>query len=548
MRYLKYVMIFSLVMTGMMSCKKYLDVNSDPDTPQTPDPSSIMPAMLAAIPRGIQFDSRYIGKFIQNWSANTAADVWDIHSHQGFPGISDNGGDIWRQTYYGLGLNLNYIINEGSRKSQWDYVGAAYALKAYMFQNCTDVYGDMIYTEAFQENKSTFKYDEQPVVYRGVDSLCRLALINLSRDDLKAENSVLAKGDFVYDGDKSKWIKFVNGILARNFMRYSNQPGFNNKEADSVIYYVDRSFTRIEDDFLIPFDASKNDDANFFGPFRNNMATFRQTHLITRLLDGTTLAGSSVFANRDPRIKHMLSASQDTTNRNGGYRSVEPGQGDPQNANTTSRTRVAVVWGDSLYANPSASVFSPGRGKYLFKDKVVSPVMTYSELQFLKAEAAHKKSPGSVVAYTAYINGIGAHFDFINRSIFPRGNLVLYNLNPITAAERAAYLAGSNVKKTAATLTLTDIMLQKYIALWAWGFVETWVDMRRYHYTDNDPATTQPIYKGFVVPANLNGINGGLLTTRIRPRYNSEYVWNRDELERIGATSPTYHVKPMWFQ
>ncbi|MBC7830069.1 MAG: SusD/RagB family nutrient-binding outer membrane lipoprotein [Chitinophagaceae bacterium] len=549
MRYLKYLIIFSVV-TGMMSCKKYLDINSDPDTPQTPDPSSIMPAMLSAIPRGIQFDARYIGKFIQNWSGNTSGDVWDIHSHQGFPGILDNGGDIWRQTYFGLGLNLNYIINEGIKKGQWDYVGAAYALKAYMFQNCTDVYGDMIYSEAFKENTSTFKYDEQQIVYRGVDSLCRLALSNLIRDDLNPASSILAKGDFVYDGDRAKWIRFVNGILARNFMRYSNKPNFNTTFADSVIYYVDRSFASGTDDFLIPFDASKNDDANFFGPFRNNMATFRQTHMIVRLLDGTTLAGSNVpFANRDPRIKHMLSASQDTMTGvvNGGYRSVEPGQGDPQNANTTSRTRVANLWGDSLYANPSASVFSPGRGKYLFKDKTVSPVMSYSELQFLKAEAALKKSPASAVAYTAYLNGIGAHFDFINRGIYPRGNVQLYNLNPISAAEKTGYLAGNNVKKTAAALTLTDIMLQKYIAMWGWGFVETWVDLRRYNYTGTDPVTTQPVYKGFIVPTNLIASNNGQLTTRIRPRYNSEYVWNREELDRIGATSPTYHVKPMWF-
>jgi len=547
MRYLKYLIIFTVII-GSIGCKKYLDINSDPDTPQTPDPSSIMPAMLSAIPRGIQFDARYIAKYIQNWSGNTSGDIWDIHSHQGFPGILDNGGDIWRQTYYGLGLNLNYIINEGAKKGQWDYVGAAYALKAYIFQNCTDVYGDIIFNEAFKENTSSFKYDEQQVVYRGVDSLCRLAISNLSRDDLNPASSILSKGDFVYDGDRSKWIKFVNGILARNFMRYSNKANFNTTLADSVIYYVDRSFVSGADDFLIPFDASKNEDANFFGPYRNNMATFRQTHMITRLLDGTTLAGDTVpYANRDPRIRHMLSASQDTSNGNGGYRSVEPGQGDPQNANTTSRTRVAVLWGDSLYANPSANIFNPGRGKYLFRDKAVSPVMSYSELQFLKAEAAMRKSTGSAVAFTAYQNGINAHFDFINRAVYPRGNAQLFTLNPISAAERARYLASNNVKKSAATLTLSDIMLQKYIAMWGWGFVETWVDLRRYHFTDPDQATGLPVYRGYIVPSNLSTFNGGNLATRIRPRYNSEYVWNRSELERIGATAANYHVKPMWF-
>lgn len=547
-RYFKYLVLLTVISTSI-GCKKYLDINSDPDTPQNPDPSSVMPAMLAGIPRGIQFDSRYVGKYAQNWAANTATDPWDVHSFQGFPTATDVGGDIWRQAYYGLGANLNYIIDEGTKKGQWDYVGAGYALKAYMFQNCTDVYGDIIYTEAFKENTSTFRYDDQSIVYRGVDSLCRLALANLSRDDINPAGSALSKGDFVYDGNKTKWIKFVNGILARNFIRYSNKANFKNTLADSVIYYVDASFSSGADDFLIAFDATKNDDANFFGPYRNNLASFRQTQMIVKLLDGTTLAGSNTpFANRDPRIRHMLSASQDTTNGNGGYRAVEPGQGDPQNANTTSRTRVAVPWGDSLYANPSANIFNPGRGKYLFRDKVVSPVMSYSELQFLKAEAAMLKSSGSTVAFTAYQNGIKAHFDFINRAIHPRGNAQLFTLNPISTAEINSYLASNNVKKSAATLTLTDIMLQKYIAMWGWGFVETWVDLRRYHYTDNDPATSQPVFKGYVVPTNLSAVNGGLLATRIRPRYNSEYVWNRDELERIGATSPIYHVQPMWFQ
>ena len=533
-----------LLTTGIFGCKKYLDVNSDPDTPQNPDPSSVMPAMLAGIPRGIQFDARYISKYIQNLGSTAAADVWDTHGFQGFPSALDNGGDIWRQAYYGLGANLNFIINEGLKKGQWDYVGAAYALKAYMFQNCTDVYGEIIFHEAFKENTSVFKYDEQPVVYAGVDSLCRLALYNLKRDDLNPANSALSKGDFVYDGNRAKWVKFVNGILARNFMRYSNKANFT-QLADSVIYYVDQSFTNGADDFLIPFDATKNDDTNFFGPYRNNMAAFRQTHMIVRYLDGTSFAGSTAYANRDPRIRHMLSASQDTTNGNGGYRSVEPGQGDPQNANTTSRTRVAAVWGDSLYANPSANRFDPSRGKYVWRDKVVSPIMSYSELQFLKAEAALRKS-NAALAYTAYINGINAHFDFINRTVYPRSNVQLYNGAPITAAERAAYLASPNVK-TAATLTYADVLGQKYIAQWGWNFVEQWVDLRRWHYTDTDPLGSGPVFRNYIIPSNLQAFNQGRLAYRIRPRYNSEYVWNRPELDRIGATLPDYHLKQTWF-
>ena len=536
--------IYGLVLIAsaisLNSCKKFLDINSDPDTPQDPDPSSVFPAMLSAIPRGTQYDARYIAKYIQNWNQSTASDVWDIHSFSGFPTATDIGGDIWRQAYYGLGANLNYIITEGSKKGQWDYVGAAQALKALMFQMCTDVYGEIIYSEAFKENTSVFRYDSQDSVYRGVDSLCRLALVNLARTDLDPSSQRLVKGDFAYDGNTAKWAKFVNGIMARNFLRYSNKANFNTAIADSVIKYANASFTVGTDDFIVAFDATRNDDANFFGPYRNNMAAFRAGNMIVKLLDGRSIAGTNAFVNRDPRIKHMLSTSNDTTGGSGGYRGVDAGLADPGAGNT----RAAVVWGDSLYANPSANVFNPGRGKYLFKDKSPSPVMTYSEILFMKAEAYMRKGLTGL-AHTNYLAGINAHFDFINRATWPRSGAQLYNTNPISTAERNSYLASANVK-TAATITLSDIMLQKYIAGWGWNFVETWVDMRRYHYTDLDPVAGTPIYKGFYTPA-LPAINTGRFAARIRPRYNSEYVWNRPELERIGATAADYHAKPMWF-
>jgi len=33
---------------------------------------------------------------------------------------------------------------------------------------------------------------------------------------------------------------------------------------------------------------------------------------------------------------------------------------------------------------------------------------------------------------------------------------------------------------------------------------------------------------------------------RIRPRYNSEYVWNQTGLAAIGALATNYHTKPLW--
>jgi len=540
------IAVLAATVLSTVSCKKYLDINTDPDTTQVPSNSSVFPAMLAAIPRGIQYDARYLGKYIQNWLTSGAnnQDTWDL---QGYVwNATDISGDIWRQTYYGLGKNLEYIITNGLQKGQNDYVGAAMVLKALMFQMSTDYNGEIIWTEAFQEGKVYFKYDEQQVVYQGIDSLCRAAISYLEKAEQTVGSNTLKIGDYSYNGDVTKWKRLAYGILARNYGHLTNKASY---KPDSVIKFVNNAMVNGNDDFLIPFDATKNDDTNFFGTYRNNLGSFRQSNFIVKLLDGTTLAGSSVKANRDPRLPHLLSASQDTTNGNGGYRGVDPGFGDPYSAVTTGANapkRVAVLWGDSIYNNPSASAFSTSTGKYLFKDKAVLPVMTYAEMQFLKAEAAFRKGDKNM-AYGAYLEGINAHFDFINRNYGSlRGASNIYNGSPISSAQRAAYLASPNVKHSAATLTLTDIMLQKYIALWGWGFVETWVDLRRYHYIDLDPATGEQVFKNFTLP-KFPSSNLGKPVYRVRPRFNSEQVWNYDELKRFGGDKVDYHTYEMWF-
>ena len=541
------IFILTLLVFSLSSCRKWIDINSDTDTPQNPGVSSVLPSQLAAIPRGIQFDSRYLGKYVQNWltsaASRTADLVWDKH---GWVGLSDISGDIWRQTYFGLGKNLDYIIDIGSKNGQWDYVGVAYALKAYMFQQATDYHGEIVFTEAFMENKAVFKYDSQQVVYRGIRQLCDTAISYLNRTDINPNMPKLAVGDYVYNGDVAKWRRFVYGLLARNYNNLINKPEY---EPQRVIEYADLALQSINDDFLIPFDATKTDDANFYGPFRDNLTFFRQSSFIVTLLDGTALTGSTAVPNRDPRIKHMLSASQDTTNGNGGYRGVNPGVGDPITATTgaEARKRVAVLWGDSIYINPrTAGVFIPNLGKYIFKDKAALPIMTYAEMRFIKAEAALRAN-NKPLALTAYTQGINAHFDFINRTSFPRGNNTIFNGAPISTAERNAYLNGPAVKRDANLLTYGDVMLQKYIALWGWGFVETWNDLRKYHYIEPDPLLpSMQVYRGFNLPAFEAG-NLGKPAYRVRPRFNSEYVWNRDELAKFGGLNSDYHTYETWF-
>ena len=89
-------------------------------------------------------------------------------------------------------------------------------------------------------------------------------------------------------------------------------------------------------------------------------------------------------------------------------------------------------------------------------------------------------------------------------------------------------------------------MGQKFIAQFGWAFVEAWTDQRRYHYTDMDPVAGTQVFRGFELPTNLHPNNGGRPVYRIRPRFNSDYVWNREELAKIGGLAFDYHTMPLW--
>ena len=170
-----------------------------------------------------------------------------------------------------------------------------------------------------------------------------------------------------------------------------------------------------------------------------------------------------------------------------------------------------------------ATGIPPLYGKFIFVNNAPLPLFTYAEMQFIKAEAAFTKGD-LTTALTAYQNGIRAHMDYTT----------------VSAANRDAYMTSAAVAQNTGELTLSHIMLQKYIAMWGHGVLETWVDIRRHDYDD-------AVYTGFVLPNPLFSFNNGKPAYRVRPRYNSEYVWNIAALEAIGATATDYHTKEQWF-
>jgi hypothetical protein len=506
-------------LTLASGCGEFLDVNENPNAPQTVTANLYLPPLLHWMVTGPASDGRFIGRYAQEWYLpGTSITTWD---RMGYDPGSDNGSQQFRDVYWSFGQNLVDMMNKAEAEQRWDLLGVGQILKAWGWQALTDIHGEIIVREAIDPSKFFFNYDPQEVAYQEVQRLLTLAIANLSRTDGAVDQAYLARGDRIYNGDRNRWRRFAWGLLAINYSHYTNKSSYL---PDSVIAFVDRALQSNADDALLTYPNTQNDDINFYGRTRNNLTLYRPTQFAVSLLNGQVFSGVV-----DPRLSRMMAPAPDGVFRGLDINVVGTG------ALTTAQQP------NNFFGFPGAGgLGTPGR--FLFDDKARMPAMTYAQLQFIKAEAAFRRGDRAT-ARTAYLAGINAHFDFVNARNLDNNQ----QPSQITAAERAAYLASpAVVPANPNDLTLWRIMTQKYIAQWGWGHNEMWMDLRRFNYTGLDPSGTTQVFPGFTPPTSLFADNGNKVVQRIRMRFNSEYVWNRPALEAIGGLAVDFHTKPLW--
>jgi hypothetical protein len=499
------------------ACSDYLDVNTNPNGPEVVSANLYLPPMLHWMVTSPQFEGRFIGRYAQEWTLpGTVLSTWD---RMGYDPSSDNGAQQWRDVYWNLGQNLVDMNNLARTEERWDLLGVGHILKAWGWLVLTDMHGEIIVKQAIDQNRFAFDYDTQEYAYQEVLNLLDSAITYLSRTDGAVNTAYLAKGDKIYSGSRTQWLKYAYGLKAIALNHFTNKSSY--KPAD-VIALVDKSFVSNADDALLTYPGISpgSEDLNFLGWTRNNLRSYRQTKFILELLNGTQ------FGVQDPRLTRMLSPAPDGVFRGLDINIIGGGL-------TTGTTP------NNFYGYPTTTL--GGATRYIFDDKSKIPAMTYAQLQFVKAEAAYRIG-NKALALEAYKNGVSAHIDFVNSRNQDAGQTP----SQISAAEKAAFLASPEIVPSAAGLTLTHIMSQKYIAEWGWGHNEIWMDLRRHHYTDIDPASGRQVFPGFTPPTNLYPDNGGKLVWRIRPRFNSEYVWNREALDKIGGLALDYHTVIPW--
>ena len=540
---IKYLLVISALMIMGVSCSKKIDeAYANPNYDVKVAPEGLLPQIVASMAgnygaHGPMNDIRYIGAYVQNFAyANTLSNF----DRMGYTN-TDVAQSFWRSHYYDIGQNNVKMIAWAIENKQWDYAGVGKAIFAWSWLNLTTYHGEVVLKEAFNTDQITFQYDKQEDVYTEVRKLSHEALSYLNKTGDNASQTSLAKGDaFFYKGDVSKWKKFVYGVLARSFNHLTNKADY---KADSVLFYTNLAMKESTDDGLVKYTASLvSATNNMFGPFRANLGgasttsptAIRQGAFIANLMSGANSAFPGVI---DPRAIYIL-----RLNANNTFKGVEPNRGQ---AVLAANDRPENFHGVAQITANNTAPANDLNCRFIFRNDAPFPVMTATEISFMRAEAAFLKGD-KATALVAYKDGIAKHFDLL---------MNYYNTNVpaaslLTATMKANFLANPLVvPANAANLTLSMIMLQKYIAMFGYGTFETWTDMRRYHYVDLDKTTGKQVFTDFVAPTGtgLFEDNGGKLVYRMRPRFNSEYVWNINELGRIGATQLDYHTKEQWF-
>ena len=610
------VILLTSLLFATTSCDDYLDVNRNLDAPDYVEGHLYLAGIIQQY-QGMYWDIRATGPLTQMMGTTSYTQFANNYYFTG----SDAGGEIFRVTYWLQGMNLENMINQSVEKGEWTLAGIGLAIKAFSWDQLTKLHADLPMKDAYVPGLLSHNYDYQNEIYAQVREWAYKAIEYLEMDDPINYGTKISGNDYIYSGDKSKWIKFAYGVIVRNLASLTNKSDFNTAYATELITAAGKSFQSVSDDATVKI-AGGSDAApfssynNFWGTFRRNLnRSYFQHEYAVQVFTGTVPKYDETTGNKlpaavtNPYYPYELADDQIITDT---IKSV-PGHFDPRVAAKLStahdpnfeyidvadsiKTRKyyggsftgltgPIGTAPSVYGRNSTSAYSgtthDGRGKWLYRDDAPYILMTYAELRLCLAEAYWKLGQ-KAEAYAAFKEGVKADLDFTGSYISqgtkgsPTGGDKITKL--VYTGLATQYAAGPYVDGLAlADFSLSHIMMQKWVALYPWGALEAWVDMRKYHYdiayAGDYPADgngwdlstidqkwdtdASKVYKGlYLTPAQVTGrrgtynvLNEGSPAYRIRPRYNSEYMWNKPSLESlvpIKGTAANYHTSIPWF-
>ena len=402
----------ALALMGVSACDKGLtELNVDPNNP----PFVLAPAVLpeaeqAAVNRAL--GSNYNLTMMGLWSQSFAKIQYIDEDRYRLRSTTI---DAHWAGFYGDALeDFQKIIEQGDSIGRPNWTAIGTIMQQWTFQIVTDTWGDVPYSEALQGAGNTRpKYDAQKDIYYGMMS--RLAAASAM---IQPGGVSFGGEDAIYSGDMVSWRKFSNSLRARMAMRISNvDPTKAKTEFLAALAAPGGVFTSNADNAGLHYSGAVPSDNPIY-------AVFHEGQRYDQVISKTTV--DSLAALNDPRLAVYADPAPNGCAGGGVY------CGYPNGTVTASDFAALSPIGKAFKEDPTAP----------------SWMMTYSEVLFLRAEAAAKgwTADDPAVLYRAGI----------------RASMEQWG---ISDAAITAYLAQPSTQY----LGLRSIYMQKWISLYANG-------------------------------------------------------------------------------
>ena len=330
-------------------------------------------------------------------------------------------------------------------------IAVATILEVWVYQNMTDTWGDIPFSQALQDVKNTQpKYDKQSDIYPALLAKLdtALSLIDVSKSDLI--------GDLIYSGNMASWAKFGNSLKMRVAIRMAdrNSALAGTKIAEAVTAGV---FTSNADNALFPYtNGSPNYNPLYYDRNVTGRQDFSSANTIVDVMN----------ALNDTRIGIYFNSPG---NAPGTY------VGRPYGQSSSNAGNTAI--GD-VSQQGDATIAATAPGVYL----------DYAQVEFMLAEAVERGYTVGGTAAGHYAAGIDASFNFWTGAASPAGYLTQATVDYATLKG-----AGQTWKQI--------IGKQKWLALYMQG-IQGWIEWRRLDFGILQ-ATADPQLQGTGVPVRM---------------------------------------------
>lgn len=493
---------------AIVSCGKFLDVNTNVNAPTTQTPPTSQDILAQALTYTAANASSFntYGAEIGGYAAN-AGGYGGFGSAVTYQYNTGDFKDLWADGFDNL-EDYQFVIEQSKGIEQNSYfVAVAKIMKAYTTQLLVDAYNDLPVTEALVgEGKLTPKYDKAQDIYKSLATQLDSAILLIDN----AENpDKLGNTDVVFGGDMVKWKQLANTLKLRLIIRGGDYVSFANKSfsADGFI---------TEDVISNPGYIRDNEKQNptwdswaFEYTGGSGNASWIPSKYVLAFYDGIKISdsyrGSAIYYQFPETVSNQL-----------GNGSSDVPKSPTGSAWYSSSDRDGSTAGNSIgvLKGPDAGV----------------PLMLAAESYFLQAEANLEGLIGAASDAAANFNkGITASFKYLYK--LPN-NQVKSGMDPESDVanymqeNKDNYLVNFDLAKTA-DQKLEAIITQKYIAVNFINSQEGWNDYRRTGF----PKVVKGSATSTFASTQSSSTRPDKLPTRIMYP-NSEYSYNPENVPK----------------